>query len=437
MLQELGGLNSQATRWIGSTISKGSAYRYAWLASHLVFWYAYVYSAFPNQIHWAYTFGLLALAVALVRASSPLALLFPGRKSNPHGLRELLFLMAVYFGAFYVVSFWELFPGTTVTYGKFELINVVVAISGYVLGRISNQHELLKVHYHLGVVLVAGTLTQLALDPNLLRYGYGAQLMLCLPAAMLLRKYWLVMIGIAVVFSSQHKTYLVSAILALSIVGLFARRTADVRVSSRSPVPYLRAANGILALGLCVVVAILLAPRFVATVARFLPDEASIELLGIRAASEGTDRVRDYASERSLDFLSQHFVGGMGYMNFFVSTGLESNLTNTSRLGREETGVNLHSSYMTWIVEGGLLVVTAVLLLFYRLWKRISWLARNASSRNVGVLAIGWCVALLLLGAYHQLHSTPQFWGTIGIIFGYYDRVVPRCMRPRLQSRQL
>jgi hypothetical protein len=71
-------------------------------------------------------------------------------------------------------------------------------------------------------------------------------------------------------------------------------------------------------------------------------------------------------------------------------------------------------------LEGGLLVSFTVIVLLYRTLKKAFALYSNNSSSSIGVLALAWCVAVLTSAAFHQMHSSIQLWGTIGITFGYY-----------------
>jgi hypothetical protein len=393
----------------------------AWMLWLLVHWYAVAYSPFPNQIHWAYSFAMLALAIMLFPANSPLSFLVHRASRHLPGLKEYLLLIGLYFLAFYIVSFWELFPGTTVIWGKFEIVEIAVAITYYMFARSCSAQTIVTAHHNLGVALVTLTLAQLALDQEAIRYGYGYQLMLCLPASMLLRKYWFVALGLAVMLASQHKTPLICACLAVAIMFLFARPEKP-RLSQA--VKYMRVAHAILAVMICATLLVAVFPRIVATLSRFIGTEGVFEFAGVQVEAEGIDVSRVYIVERSLELLREFFPAGMGYMNFFEWTGLEVTDVRTTRLGVEVGGISLHNSFITWVLEGGLLVSAAVLYIFWRVSKRIRALLLEPASRNLGVLCIAWAVACLLLGGFHQLHQMMQFWGTMALIYGFSDRVL-------------
>lgn len=408
-----------------------------WLAWPIAFWLGVSYTDYSNHINWAYSFGLLAFGMFAFPHRSPVGLLMYDFAKDVRSLGTLLFLIGLYFLAFYVVSFWELYPGTTIEWGKFEMVQFAVAANGYVLGRVFKEETILKLLHYMGVVLVAMTVIQFAVDREAIRYGYGTQLMLCLPASVLLRKYWFVAVALAVMAVSRHKTPLACALLAVTITYVFAK----VPSTKLTVLQYHARASAIvvcvpLAIASLVLFAPELAEEFSPAIARVLPEDTTIRLAGVDIQGEERDIVRDYQIEASKDFLGEHLPQGIGYMNFLVLTGIQTSITANAGRDKEYPGISLHNSFMTWILEGGVLVSFVVLLLFWRVWARISWL-RQTPSRNFAVMAIAWCAALLFLGVFHQVHQSMQFWATIGLIFGYYDRhKLPNAVRYQTAASQ-
>lgn len=377
------------------------------LGSALTYWYAYGYSPAPTQIYWVYTALVFMFAVGGFTAHTPIALLL-GKRDR--ALWELTFLIGLYFSAFYVVSFWEHFPGTTTRYGLFEIINILVAMNFFVLARACDSTTVLRGLSWLAIALVGLTIVQLMLDDTVTRYGHGQQLMLSLPAAYLLGRRWLVTFGLLVMLASQHRAPLAGAMLAVAVAAFWGRPW-----SARRTWFSLAASVTLFAIGIGV--ALVLAEDTHATLARLLYEE------------EGVTRV--FITGRSLGLLQEHFPVGIGYMNFLMLTGYEIDHTIITRFGDEVVGVNLHNSYMTWMLEGGLLVTVVVLYILYRAWVRVR--VALDDDRNMGVLFVAWATALLFLGAFHQLHSTMQFWGTLGFIFGF-NGARGRLSHPALSS---
>jgi hypothetical protein len=395
-------------------VAKTSILLGGWLLWHLVYWYGVAYSDYPNQIHWAYGFSLLGAAVVLFPHHSPLAI----GKWNP-GLLSLLLLIGTYFLAFYIVSFWELFPGTTLKWGKFEIINIVAAVVYYMIGRVCMTEDIAKWHYYLAALLVTFTIPQLLLDDDTIRYGYGWQLMYCLPAAVLLGRYMFVGFALAVMLASQHKVALACALLGCVIVFLLYRRPPRQWLTERQF--YLLWMRRVIGIAGFVLVAALLFPYILLTFGRFIADQGVVTFMGFQIFGEGTDTVRSLIAERSIEILSDHFPQGMGYMNFYEYTGLDADFVRTDRRGNVLEGLSLHNSYVSWALEGGFLVVLAVLLLFARTAKRVHFIVQG--DRNFGALLLAWIAGALLLGFFHQLHQMMQFWGIIGLVFGVCDRM--------------
>jgi GNAT superfamily N-acetyltransferase len=382
----------------------------AWALSHPVFFWAFSYSEFPNQIHFAYTALVFLLGLALLPAHTPLALL---RRKLP-GL-ELTVLIAVYLAALWVVSTWEVIPGTAAPYFRFEAIHLVVALNAYVIGRALTGREILKGHALLGLVLMAATLAQMALDPDLSRYGYGMQLMLCTSAMLVLGWRWAAAGALIVIMASLHKTTLGCALLGVLVVFWWAK------IPPQKGNKYVRAIYPLLALVVVAGGVIYLAPMIGATIERFLPE--GMHFYGL--VGEHVDRQRGYITDLSLDLLPEYWLTGMGYMNFYALTATEATtLYAIDRFGVEVYGTSLHNSYMTWALEGGLLVMLAVALIFWRAGARIRFIW--SAEPNMGVLLLAWCVSALLFGWFHQLHASVQFWSILGIIFGYRDQLAAR-----------
>jgi hypothetical protein len=414
------------------------AFLYFWIASTLVSFFASTYSEFPNQIHWAYNASVFGMALVLLA----------NRTFTLSGMREMLSLIFFYFSAFYVVSFWELFPGTTIEHGKFELINIIIAICGFIVGRNYEQRDMMMAYTYLAFVILLITALQLALDEEQIRYGYGIQLMLCLPAALLLKKYLLISCGLVFMLASHHKTPLVATVLVLTIVYLCSRNGKDNisvpsfedEASSKKlkQEPYLDASMAILSVIIGLVIFAINFDEILLTVARFLP-EGSFNILGVTVEAEEVDASREYLVLNTVLLLPDYFIQGMGYMNFYVWSGPDTGVY-LSRLDREVAGTNIHNSYMTWALEGGILVMSVVVLMVYRTARQIWRILTSKSSRAVGLLLLSSFTALMFTAAFHQVHSTMQFWASIGLIFGYAEQLPKRrasVVIPAIQDNSL
>jgi hypothetical protein len=401
-------------------MTRQSLYLGAWIASHVIFITAWTFTPYPNQIMWSYTGATLCLAV----------LLFGERAFAKGSFFELTGLIGLYYAAFFVVSFWEVFPGTTIVYGKFELLHIVTAANWYVLGRMVPARRMLKGYYWTGLLLMGFSLLQLTLLPDssrftVPRYGYGEQLMLCLPAMLFQGNYWIAAGGLIVMLSSLHKTPMMAAFLGMGLTVLlcwrYLPRSRGTGLSRNPRYAMLRPVVLMLGLAVGLSAATLLSNQIVNSVARFLPESVSIDVGGETVAGEGEDLTRTYQIDRSRDLLAVYWIRGMGYMNFMLWTGRDLGYGPMTRFDREEAGISLHNSFMTWTLEGGLLVSCVMLAMFYRTGTRIRRLVRNPEFRAIGLLCIAWVASIALLGWYHQIHYGDQLWGTIGLIYGLSD----------------
>lgn len=381
---------------------------WAWALTHPLYMYAYTFSELPNQIHWLSTIFVFLLSCALFPQYTPLGLVM----RRGRGTLALLGWMALYGGGFLLVSFWEVVPGTTIAFGKFELINILVALNAYVIGRATTAQGIRRLHLLIGVLLIAGTLIEFVVAPGLPRFGYGLQLMLCLPAMLLLGRKWLVALGLIVMLASHHRTTLAGALLGCVIVLKFGHMQ-QVRGNR-----YLGAVRAFAALAVAGAAVVALAPQMIETVSRFLPN--STEILGVEGSYE--DYARISVELKSYSMLPEYWWKGMGFTNFYAYTDLTSDaLYETNRFGVQQYATNLHNSYMTWLLEGGPIVASIVLMMFVSTGRRIRWIWKQ--DRDTGALLLAWCASALLLGWFHQLHASVQFWSILGIVFGYRDQL--------------
>lgn len=355
----------------------------------------------------------------LFPGASPVVYVLPGASKYIPSLIDVLGLLFLYLGAFYLVSFWEMYPGTTIKWGKFELIQFAVVFVHYAVGRVCKEQEILQAYAWIATVIISLTIAQIFLDEERIRYGYGWQLMMCLPAALLLRKYWLVVIGLTVMLASRHKSALACAVLGCLIVFIFAKLPPLPR--SKPAQQMLSLAFHLTALIFASIAVYILSPHIISTIGRFISDDSTtFRVLGVSIEPEGEDIVRAAHILEAIRILPEHYIKGMGYMNFYEWTTDLGGFASINQYGTELTGITLHNAYLSWVIEGGITVSVVVLFIAHRLWSRIR--SMLVYSRNFAVLSIAWFAILLLHGMFHQLHQMMQLWGSIALIYGFIDR---------------
>src|SRR5690606_6711377 len=83
------------------------------------------------------------------------------------------------------------------------------------------------------------------------------------------------------------------------------------------------------------------------------------------------DPLRVSIAEISRQLLWQSSGWGIGYMNFYAWYGMVTGYHAEGRTGAAIEGVNLHNSYMTWALEGGLPVCIVVGIMLWRTHRRV------------------------------------------------------------------
>jgi hypothetical protein len=362
-----------------------------WVLAPIVFTLVFTFSfPYPNQAMWAWTWAMLGLGL----------IAFGPRFLRERAFVEMEALIALYLLGFAVVSLWEIYPGTTMLALKFELIHPATAAVGYLLGRTFRPQRILDTYVWGGTAVALFTLGELALV-ELTRYGIGPRLMLQIPAMLLTGRYPLASFALIVMAASRHKTPLLGALAGASFTLVAGSRRLP-RWGRRLH-PFLKP----IALGIAVLTGL-------ATLQVLTP---GLAVTGERFVDEPEDPARSYQFERALELLPVYFPQGMGYMNFMIFSGVEDGVSGPTLKQQDYPGIMLHCSYLTWALEGGCLVSGVVAVLFWRAGRRIRRLLQAPDPR-LGILLAGNALSLLVLASAHQAHMTPEFWGTLGVIYG-------------------
>lgn len=364
-----------------------------WIGLYACHVYAYSYSGLPNQIFWLYVllFAAFATAVVLIRSKTALATAV-----------ELVSLQLLYIGAFWVVSWWELIPGTSARHLPFHSMDWLLLLAFVAIGYRLTVAQVVDVHQRLAWLVIAYTVGQAWLTPDASRLGLG-------PLSMFL----------AVLLVAYRRTVTASC---LAMAMLASSHTTPVAAGLAGVIVYT------LAFYRGRVLKALLAQR------RLI---ISVTAIGLIAAAVSWDRIqatlarlseqdpfRAYISENSWRMLSEHGLRGIGYMNFYAWSGIDTGYRGEGRTGAAIEGFNIHNSFMTWALEGGAIVSLVVAVLIWLTIRR----ARRISTRDarLGALLHGWFAVCFVFALFHQLHTAVQFWATIGLIWGMHARIVRR-----------
>jgi hypothetical protein len=141
--------------------------------------------------------------------------------------------------------------------------------------------------------------------------------------------------------------------------------------------------------------------------------------------AEMPDIIRWTIHKDSLSLYKSNWIFGIGYMNFMPWFGDEYNYSKINTRGKEVVGMNLHNTFMTWALEGG---IPCVAIIFLILWKYFRILnKRIKQSEDIyersyyKLLAISM-ICIFIRGLFHQIHQDPLFYIFIGIVYALDDR---------------
>ena len=141
--------------------------------------------------------------------------------------------------------------------------------------------------------------------------------------------------------------------------------------------------------------------------------------------AERPDLIRWTIYYDALSLYETNWLFGIGYMNFMPWFGDMYNFESETAGGKEIIGMNLHSTFQTLALEGGLPCVGIVTFL---LWKYFSILRRRIKQSKIYLeklyykMFIIGMICLLVEGMFHQIHQTPMLFMFLGIVYALDDK---------------
>jgi hypothetical protein len=313
-------------------------------------------------------------------------------------------IYGAYLIAFYIVSFWEIIPGTTVRFLKFNILYVLIIFEFFAVGYYLHQKAIVATFSVLGSLLVIFALSQLILTPDLTRFGYGSLGMLVFVVLVAYNKLLLAGVLFVVMAMSNNVIPVVASLVSIFVYFVALGKGNVFSVTRASKLfTFLVPLFAIFFIAL-----IFFGGRIEDTVSR---------LLSVGLGLSGEDLTRAYIHERSQEMLMDSGGIGIGYMNFYAYSGWELDYLEEARTGSAIEGHNLHNSFMTWGLEGGILVVLVVFWLIISTVKRIRSI--YLQDTRMGSCLFGFTAAFVVFAIAHQLHELISFWATIGFVWGY------------------
>lgn len=377
-----------------------------------------------TAVLWAYIVSIYVYRIWYVAAMVAVLLvasLAVARTIRTAGLVRALAPVLAYYAVLLAGASWALYPRDTLRWVAIDSIEIAVFALAFLAGRNATPGAITAALLTLTIPGVAITAIMYARDPAATRIGQYA---ISLLAVVTPFAYWRIVharprwpailalaAGFAVLLFGRSRTQLATACLLTAIAALVFRR--NVRASLREAV-----AGAVVAAATAA--ALLLVPATRTPVVTMFVRVTGIPVSwgDLHVAAEKKNDERAALTALSLDILPHQMPLGIGYMNF----------------GRYFRGVegydsSLHNVYMTWLLEGGLPCVAAVLLLA---WLHIRGLrayiggALDPAQRAYGQACAIGSVGILTIGAFHQVHQSPVLWMLLGLGAACGAEALPR-----------
>jgi len=370
-----------------------------WICLYIVHLAAFKIGLYPNQVFWAYNIVMVTVLLCFVRKSACLAI---------DALQPVI-LYAAYLLCFLFNSQWEVYPGTALRFLPFLVIYCFVIYSFFLLGFLLPIHSQLQTYQILTWLVVLYTFCQLVLHVDSTRLGYGSLSMLLVVFLFAYRMNFLLCLLISVLLASNSVTPLVASIAGIISYIIF---------YSHGPATFCMRVISVIRLSFLVLIPLGFLSLFFSN--KIIQTLGRLSLLADIDIAAG-DPSREFISSNAWDRFGEISWHGIGYMNFYAYSGETLGIRYYENSGSLTTGLNLHNSYLTWFLEGGLLVSLAVLVILVLTVLKISRI--YAFDRRYGSLLFSFMVVFAVFAISHQLHDLTQFWALIGLSWGLCRRL--------------
>lgn len=398
---------------VSSKFSKQSVFVFFWAIQPLVVFLSVRYTPFPNQLDFIYGFLLALLAFFVFKDSIKIIIIQLKWLALVLGY-ALIFIIVSIFGVDFEASVKEYF----VLY-----LPLIVALNFPVAFAIGFKfHE--RVVFNYMILAWTITLAYLFFDYFLFPFPEDRLITISLDQAMIaplatfLGSPMVALSAFVLLLISTKKTTTVIALIALGGAYWIKKRnklgvnSASKKANINSVV--IRLFRNVLIAAGVVVFLVYFSQNAQVTVDRLL--HSSSESL------EEDDPNRVLIALTSYRLLQENFPYGIGWGGFTSISKNELNYNTYAANGEIVSGANLHNSYMTWALEGGLPIVVIMIILFYYLFRAIRFFLRDERSKLLGYVTLIWLLQGMLFGMFHQWHSTLPFWMLFGFTFGCYER---------------
>lgn len=367
-----------------------------------------VFAALMVSIY-AYKIWYIATAAAL--AVTALFIVLAGFRYR--GVVDALVPVGVYFLWLLTTAFWASHPRQTVWFAVADSIGIAVAVLFYLVA-LNQPHRITGMFIALAFIAIPTTAFIFWRNPEATRSGgYAISILPFVPPfcwADIARRRKPVLSTLALIVTFGLLIFARSRTPIL--VAAFTTGLAVFAFSRGIPALIKRAVLALVIMVLAFGALVVFRPTremALITFSRFTHIDIHFGDVYIESEPE-VDPVRVDLHRAAKRYGREHLFFGMGYHNFPYYFARD-----WSPIGRPYT---LHSMYETWWVEGGVVCVLIVFVMFYRHFRSLVRAMRGSADSEVRRLARTMIVASLgvfVLGLFHQTHVNPMLYALIGI----------------------
>jgi hypothetical protein len=325
------------------------------------------------------------------------------------GWVRALLPVSSYFAVLMASSLWAEYPAMTRLWVGIDSIEILVVFVFFLALRNSSPQYVTSMLMWLVVPAVIMSTIMYYLDPTLSRLAhYALPLLPVIVPFAFVHMVWsgkrtvgllTLVVSFAVLAISRSRTPLVEAIIA-ALLSMFVFRKNIFEFFRRLMIGGLTAT-----MALALMLAIPVTRRLVVmTYVRFSYQTVHWDDLYVEA--EKVDQIRIDINDLAWKLGVEHFPMGIGYMNFAPNFDRFYNFP-----------INLHSMYVTWFTEGGVLCLAVIGAL---VWRHLAGLRSymRSGTREERLFAKACLIASLgvaFAGLSQQLHQTPVLWLLVGL----------------------
>jgi len=353
---------------------------------------------------WVYKTWYIAAAAAMI----VVVILVASGAVRTRGLIAGLLPVLLYFGSLLTGALWASYPQDTIQWVAIDSIEIFVFILFFVAYRNATPRLMAACLMSVVIPTIVIAAVMYRNDPTVSRLANYALALMPIAVSFgaahlaMTRRRWPAAVTFAIAFAillaARSRTPIIAAIVAAGL---------SIIVYSRNKwLVIVRAFWGLLGI-VAIITTLTLIPRtrpmIVATFVRFT--RIAVTWGDIYIVPEDPDLIRIHISELARKLGREHFPLGLGYMNF------EREYERMYAMP-----ANLHNTFSTWWVEGGIACLLAVLILVVCHLVDLRRAFKASGDEHIFAKAcLISTIAVALMGLFHQIHQTPAMWLVLGL----------------------